>query len=193
LIPLLEGENVFEWLKLLGAYLHRHTRFPLFLLLSNAKHDLESVLNGNLGLFGTQGLRLSGHTETLTAFRMTNDNPGAANILELVGSDLASVGTVAREVSTVLGSHLDIIAQGGKHHGEVKEGNTEDDVYIGGDRSGVIKDLDTLGIFRQETIALPVSSNQVTSSRVLIGRRRSLGASRGEFRGAILIRSYKRV
>mmetsp|Transcript_21483 Transcript_21483/g.37781 ORF Transcript_21483/g.37781 Transcript_21483/m.37781 type:complete len:227 (+) Transcript_21483:383-1063(+) len=177
LVPVLGVENLGKGFQLLGTNLHGGSSFTFFLLFTDGKHDLQALIKGNLAFFGAQGLRLSGHSKSFTTFRVTDNDPGATDIFQLMRTDLSREGSVLGVVATILGSNFNVIAKHGQGHGDVNVRDAQDDVDVGRDGSGVVEDLDPFDVLVVEAVALPVSSDQVstrTTDRVL--GRRALGA-----------------
>mmetsp|Transcript_35513 Transcript_35513/g.86080 ORF Transcript_35513/g.86080 Transcript_35513/m.86080 type:complete len:207 (-) Transcript_35513:124-744(-) len=148
-------------LQLLGANFHGNTRFALFLLFANGEHDLESLVKGDLALFGAKGLSLTDHSETFTTFGVANDDPCAANILQHVGADFTGEGAILDIVSTVLGSNLNVVTKRSQAQRNVQVWDAKDDFDIVGDGSSSVENVDSLGVLVVRSVGLPVSSNQV--------------------------------
>lgn len=92
--------------------------------LTAAPDDLQAVLGGVLGLGGDD---IIGLAEDGSALRVAEDDPVDVAVLELSNGDLASVGTVGL-VEDVLGSDLDVGADGLADEREVEGGRGDDDL-----------------------------------------------------------------
>mmetsp|Transcript_6682 Transcript_6682/g.11669 ORF Transcript_6682/g.11669 Transcript_6682/m.11669 type:complete len:211 (+) Transcript_6682:407-1039(+) len=181
--PVLQRKGLGKRLQLLGTDLHSNATLTLSLLLTDAEHDLETVVDGNLGLFGAEVVGLATHAESLATFGVSNDDPSTSNVLQLVRSNLTSEGTTRTEVATVLSTDFNVVTKRGKDHGDVDVGNTQNHIDVGRDRSRVVEGLNTLLVLCHEAIALPVASNEVPAISFLSsGRGRSLGAAATERR-----------
>lgn len=107
---------------------------------------------------------------------MADDDPRAANVLELVRTDLSGERTVLRVVAAVLRTDLDVVTQHTQRHRDVDVRDAKYNVDVGGDRSGLVKDLDPFDVLIVQSVAFPVTTDQVPagSSDRVFGRR-SLG------------------
>ena len=145
------------------------------------KHDLKSIVEGNLALVGTDSHGFSSHTKTLTSLRVTNNGPDDAEGLELVGTGFSRIGAVSSVDSTVLGSNRNVLSEGAQELGNVNVRNTQSDLNVVGNRSGIIEYLDAIGVFVPGSIALPVSADQVLAGSFSANvRGGSFGAGRLE-------------
>mmetsp|Transcript_19925 Transcript_19925/g.55396 ORF Transcript_19925/g.55396 Transcript_19925/m.55396 type:complete len:361 (+) Transcript_19925:520-1602(+) len=161
--PLFWLEELGERLELLGAHIHGDTRFSLFLLLTDGEHDLESVVKGDLALVGTELLWLTCHTESLSSFGVSDDDPRTSEVLELVRSDFSSVGTVGCVDSAVLGTDGDIGTKHGQPQKQVWVRDAENDFHILRNGTCFIEDLHAFDTFRERAVALPVATDEVLS------------------------------
>lgn len=143
----------------------------------------ESVLNRNLSLLGTQTLGLACHAEALTALAMPNNHPRAADVLELVRSHFTGIRTVGGEISTVLRSNLNVVAKLGENQGQMNEGGAQHNIDVRRNGTRAVEDLDAFSVRAQESVALPVSSDQVAATGFDARFRRSLGTSGCELSG----------
>lgn len=133
----------------------------LLLLLSNGKHDLEASIKSNLDLLGNELTVLSGHTETLPALGVADDDPDATNVLQLGGADLAGVGTFLVVDAAVLCSDGNVLPKLGKAKGDVDERGADGNLGVGGNGPGLVEGVDELGEGGNGTVALPVSTDEV--------------------------------
>ena len=133
----------------------------LLLLLSNGKHDLKTSIESDLDLLGNELTVLSGHTETLPALGVADDDPDATNVLQLGGADLAGVGTLLLVDAAVLCSDGNVLPKLGKAKGDVDEGGADGNLGVGGDGTGLVEGVDELGEGGNGTVALPVSTDEV--------------------------------
>mmetsp|Transcript_49138 Transcript_49138/g.119080 ORF Transcript_49138/g.119080 Transcript_49138/m.119080 type:complete len:287 (-) Transcript_49138:11-871(-) len=159
--------------KLFGTYVHGRSCLTFFLLFTDSEHDLEAGTECDLALFSTKCFGFSGHTESFTTFGVADDDPRTTNVLELVCTDLTRERTVLGVVSTVLCPDLDVITEHTQRHGDVDVRDTQDDVDVGRDGSGIVKDLDPFDVFVIQPVTFPVPTNQVPagSSNRIVSRR----------------------
>lgn len=127
------------------------------------KHDLQALFECHLALVSAQDLGFAGHSETFTTFRVSNDNPGAANVLQLVRTHLTGESAILGVVATVLRADFNVVSEHGQNHGNVNVRNAQNHIDIGGDVTSTVEDVDSFHIFIVQAVAFPVSSNQITT------------------------------
>ncbi len=140
------------------------------------KHNLESIVNGNLALLGADFDGFSSHAKSFASLGVTNDGPDNAEGLELVGSGFSGESTAFRVNTTVLGTNGNIGSECCQQLRDVDVRDTKGDLDIGGNWSCLVEDSDTVGVFVPGTVALPVTTNQVLAGSISTNVR---GRSRG--------------
>jgi hypothetical protein len=125
LAPVVAGDVGLQGLELGADDLDGLARLALLEGLTAAPDDLEALLNGPLGLGGDDIVRLA---ENGAALGVAENGPVDVAVKELGDGDLARVGT-AGLVEDVLGSNLDVGADGLTDEGEVKGGRSDNDLW----------------------------------------------------------------
>mmetsp|Transcript_22530 Transcript_22530/g.31596 ORF Transcript_22530/g.31596 Transcript_22530/m.31596 type:complete len:263 (+) Transcript_22530:21-809(+) len=152
IFPVLFFKELDSRVELLSADLHSDTRFSLFLLFSDGKHDLEALSESDLELLSAKLFSFSSHTKSLTTLGVANNHPSAAKIGKHVSTDLTSVGTILFVVSAVLGTDSDVFTECCKKHGKMDVRSTDGNLTVGWDRTSLVEGLDTFLLFGKGTI-----------------------------------------
>mmetsp|Transcript_31030 Transcript_31030/g.65510 ORF Transcript_31030/g.65510 Transcript_31030/m.65510 type:complete len:225 (-) Transcript_31030:51-725(-) len=166
--PFLLAKNIRQGLHLTSADIHGRASLTLLLLFTNTEHDLKSFSKRQLGLLGNKLTVLTSHTESLTTFRMSQDDPGNTHILELTRASLASVSTSSSQTA-VLGGNCNILPQSHQTQGNVNEGSTDDNLGISGDGSGGVEVGNDLFGGGEGSVGLPVAAEKVGAAAVGCG------------------------
>lgn len=119
------ADGVENGLELAGDNLDGVVVLALLEAFAAAKDDAEAGIERSLGLGRNKLVALAKDAATL---RVAEDHPLNGCILELLGADLAGVGSVAL-IEDVLGGDLDIGAEGGLCEKEVESGGGDDDLW----------------------------------------------------------------
>lgn len=142
-----------------GAHLAGHhlvglAGFSLLQGLANAGNDLESLVQGVLGLLGDQ---LIGLLEDGATLRVTQDDPISSDVLQHGGRDLAGEGTLLHLVGVLAGqTHLAGQQIAGVH--QVDGGAADDHLGVGVQGSGA-QGLADVGDGLLVAVHLPVASH----------------------------------
>ena len=113
--PMSNSELISNSLKLSSVNNVGLSGLSLLELLSNANHDVHSVINGDLGLDGNI---LIGLTKERSSFGVTGEGPLDTNIGELISGDISSEST-SSILRHILGRDLDILLNHGLNSGEM--------------------------------------------------------------------------
>ena len=155
ILPIFLRKNLRGRLQLASANIHRRARLAFLLLLSDAKHDLQSLLERLLRLLGNEHAVLARHAEALPALGMAQDHPRHAQILELTRANLACVRAGSGEAAVLRGDG-NILPHVFEAEGKVNEGGADDDFGVGGELAGSVEvGDDLLGRF-DSAVVLPM-------------------------------------
>merc|ERR1740130_2109804 len=88
--PLSLGKFINNGLELSGINFTSLSRFSLLKLLSNAKHNVKTILNGN---FGLDSNLLIGFFEKSSSFGVTSQGPFNVQICKLIGCNVSSISS----------------------------------------------------------------------------------------------------
>ncbi len=178
--PILLAKNISSRLQLTGTNIHGSTRLPLLLLLADAEHDLQPLLNGLLRLLGHQLAILASHSKSLTTLRMSKNHPRHTHIFELRSGNFASVSSASGKAA-VLSGNFDIVTEGHEGDGNVHGRASDDHLGVGGDGAGSVEFRDDLFKGGDGSVALPVAADEVLA--FAFGGGSALGGARGAFAG----------
>jgi hypothetical protein len=156
-------QNFGKGFQLAGTNIHGSSSLSFLLLFTNAKHDIEAGFNGNFALFGANLDWFTRHIESFTTFRMSDDHPRAADILDLEGTHFASVGTLRGIATTVLGADGNVLAELFQQHRDVKERAAHSDFDIVRDGTCLVEDFNKSFILGNGTVAFPVPSDKIAT------------------------------
>ena len=129
-------------------------------MLSDADNDVESVVEGPLGL---QGNSLVGLSVDVPPLGVAGESPVDVDLLEHLQRNLSGVGSISRE-RNVLGADVDLASSEFLQVLKQKDGWADQDLDLLGVESCLVEDLrgELLGE-GHGSIALPVSADQVLS------------------------------
>mmetsp|Transcript_19033 Transcript_19033/g.53062 ORF Transcript_19033/g.53062 Transcript_19033/m.53062 type:complete len:238 (-) Transcript_19033:88-801(-) len=180
--PVFWGQNLGQRFQLACANVHGDATFTFLLLFTDSKHNLESIVDGDLALFGAKLNSFSGHAKAFTSLGVTDDDPGNTKGLQLVRTSLSSVSSISLVDTRVLCSHGNVLAETCKQLWNVDVGDAKSNFDVGRDRTAFIEHLDAVKILVPGSVAFPVSSNQVLAGSVDTGFcARSIGSACLEF------------
>mmetsp|Transcript_31750 Transcript_31750/g.62230 ORF Transcript_31750/g.62230 Transcript_31750/m.62230 type:complete len:226 (-) Transcript_31750:42-719(-) len=158
--PVIFAEDISNRLQLRSAHFHGSSSLTLFLLFSNAEHNLQTLLESLLRLCSHESAILSSHAKSLPSLTVPKNDPGNSDILELASADLSSVGSSSGETA-VLSGDFDIVAEAHEAERDVDEGTSDDNVAVGGDGPCRIELGDELFDRFDGSIRFPVSTDKV--------------------------------
>mmetsp|Transcript_29509 Transcript_29509/g.70110 ORF Transcript_29509/g.70110 Transcript_29509/m.70110 type:complete len:219 (+) Transcript_29509:307-963(+) len=181
--PFVLAQDFSKRCHLLRAHVHGRTGLTLLLLLPDAEHDLQALVNRKLRLISDKLRVLTSHSKPLAPLRVTKDDPLEAKVLELRCAHLAGMRASSRQ-GRVLCGNLDVRPERIEKHRDVDERGPDNNISVRRDRSGSIELGDQLFHACDGTVGLPVSSDEVRPARGHTQRRAdTLAGDRGRSGG----------